>query len=73
MNKYLESIQSLEDVGTSACGQVLSDSTPVLEVNGEAPPMTYVVPPSFQEEISQDSVSYSAPQIVIVRTFRLRK
>lgn len=73
MNKYLESIQSLEDIGTSVYGQAPPNSTPVLEVSGETPTTTYVEPPSFTEEINQDSVSYSAPQKVIVRTFRLRK
>lgn len=73
MNKYLESIQSLESIGTSIQGQVLPDSTPILELSGETPTVTYIEPPTFTEEINQDSVSYSAPQKVIVRTYRLRK
>lgn len=72
MNKYLESIQSLDSAGTSVQGQDLLDSTPVLEVSGEAPSLTYIEPPVF-EEISEDSVSYAAPQKVIVRKYRLRK
>lgn len=73
MNKYLESIQSLDSAGTSVQGQALPDSTPVLEMSGEAPSLTYIEPPVFTEEISQDTVSYSAPQKVIVRKYRLRK
>lgn len=73
MNKYLESIQSLDSAGTSVQGQALPDSTPVLEMSGEAPSLTYIEPPAFTEEISQDTVSYSAPQKVIVRKYRLRK
>lgn len=73
MNKYLESIQSLDSTGTSVQGQALPDSTPVLEMSGEAPSLTYIEPPVFTEEISQDTVSYSAPQKVIVRKYRLRK
>lgn len=72
MNKYLESIQSLNSAGTSVQGQALLDSTPVLEMSGEAPSQTYIEPPVF-EEISEDSVSYVAPQKVIVRKYRLRK
>lgn len=73
MNKYLESIQSLDFAGTSVQGQALPDSAPILEMSGEAPSLTYIEPPGFAEEISQDSVSYSAPQKVIVRKYRLRK
>lgn len=73
MNKYLESIQSLDSAGTSVQEQALPDSTPVLEMSGEAPSLTYMEPLAFTEEISQDIVSYSAPQKVIVRNYRLRK
>lgn len=73
MNKYLESIQSLDSAGTSVQGQALPDSTPILKMSGETPSLTYIEAPVFAEEISQDSVSYSAPQKVIVRKYRLRK
>ena len=73
MNKYVESIKSLDSTGTSIRGQTLPDSTPILEMSGEAPSLTYIEPPVLTEEISQDSVSYSAPKKVIVRTYRLRK
>ena len=73
MNKYLEGIQSLDSVGTGVQEQSLPDSTLVLEMSGEAPSLTYIESPVFKEKISQDSVSYSAPQKVIVRKYRLRK
>ena len=73
MNKYVESIQSLDAVGTSVCEQVLPEKTPILEMSGDAPATTYLDSPPFIEEISQESVSYSAPQKVKVRTYRLRK
>lgn len=73
MNKYMESIQSLDSAGTSVQGQALPDSTPVLEMSGEAPYLTYIESPVYTEEISQDTVLYSAPQEVIVRKYRLRK
>lgn len=73
MNKYMESIQSLDSAGTSVQGQALPDSTPVLEMSGEAPSLTYIESPVYTEEISQDTVLYSAPQEVIVRKYRLRK
>ena len=47
MNKYLESIQSLDSAGTSVQGQALPDSTPVLEMSGEAPSLTYIEPPRY--------------------------
>ena len=73
MNKYLESIQSMDVVGTGMQGQIAPDSAVVLEVSGEPPGITYVNPTDFDENITQESVSYSAPQKVIVRTYRLRK
>ena len=74
MNKYLENIKSLESAGTSVQhGQNLPDSTTVIEMSGQAPTITNAGTPKFAEEISQEFVSYSAPQKVIVRTYRLRK
>ena len=73
MNKYLESIQSMDAVGTGIQGQIAPDSTVVLEVSSEPPATTYVKPTDFDENITQEFVSYSAPQKVIVRTYRLRK
>lgn len=73
MNEYLKSIQSLDSAGTGVQEQILTDITSILEMSGEAPSLTYIEPPVFTEEISQDSVSYSAPQKVIVRKYRLRK
>lgn len=73
MNEYLKSIQSLDSAGTGVQEQILPDITSILEMSGEAPSLTYIEPPVFTEEISQDSVSYSAPQKVIVRKYRLRK
>ena len=73
MNKYLESIQSLDSAGTGVQEQILKAITSILEMSGEAPSLTYIEPPVFTEEISQDSGSYSAPQKVIVRKYRLRK
>ena len=73
MNKYLENIQSMDSVGTSVREQIIPESTPILEMSGDAPKTTYAEPPTFSEEISQDTISYSAPQKVIVRKYRLRK
>jgi len=73
MGKYLESIQSMDSVGTGFYEPLTPDSTIIIEVSGEAPFTTAVEPPTYAESISQDSVSYSAPQKVIVRTYRLRK
>ena len=74
MNKYLENIKSMESAGTSVqYGQNQPESTPVLEMSGQAPTTTYAEKPRFAEEISQEFVSYSAPQKVRVRTYRLRK
>lgn len=72
MNKYLESIESMEQVGTGLYEQSTPDSTAVLEVSSNTPSMTCAESPSY-EEIIQDSVSYSAPQKVIIRRYRLRK
>lgn len=72
MNKYLESIESMEQVGTAPYKQSPPDSAVVLEMSSDAPSMTYAEPPAY-EEIIQDSVSYTAPQKVIIRRYRLRK
>lgn len=73
MSKYLESIQSMENTGTSLYEHVAPDSTIIIEASGEAPSTTAVEPPAYADTISQDSISYSAPQKVIIRTYRLRK
>ena len=72
MNKYLESIESMEQVGTAPYKQSAPDSAVVLEVSSDTTSMTYAEPPAY-EEIIQDSVSYTAPQKVIIRRYRLRK
>ena len=72
MNKYLESIESMEQVGTAHYKQSPPDSAVVLEMSSDTPSMTYAEPPAY-EEIIQDSVSYTAPQKVIIRRYRLRK
>ena len=72
MNKYLESIESMEQVGTAPYKQSAPDSAVVLEESSDTPSMTYAEPPAY-EEIIQDSVSYTAPQKVIIRRYRLRK
>ena len=58
MNKYLESIQSMDAVGTGIQGQIDPDSTVVLEVSSEPPATTYVKPTDFDENITQEFVSY---------------
>ena len=73
MSNYRESIQSLESVGTGTQVLPIPDSTSVLSVSGDTPATTSVDFEDTMESISQDSVSYSAPQKVIVRTYRLRK
>jgi hypothetical protein len=73
MDEYLESIQSMESAGTSVQEQDVPDSTPILEMSGDAPKLTFADPSSVSEEISQDLIPYLAPQKVIVRRFRLRK
>ena len=72
MNKYLESIESMEQVGTAPYKQSPPDSAVVLEMSSDTPSMTYAEPPAY-EEIIQDSVSYTAPQKLIIRRYRLRK
>ena len=72
MRKYLESIESMEQVGTAPYKQSPPDSAVVLEMSSDTPSMTYAEPPAY-EEIIQDSVSYTAPQKVIIRRYRLRK
>ena len=72
MNKCLESIESMEQVGTAPYKQSPPDSAVVLEMSSDTPSMTYAEPPAY-EEIIQDSVSYTAPQKVIIRRYRLRK
>ena len=73
MDEYLESIKSMDLFGTGMQEQEIPKSTTILEMSGAAPTATYVEPPAFGEEISQDDISYSAPQKVIVRKYRLRK
>ena len=73
MNKYLESIKSMDYAGTGVQEQIIPESTPILEMSGDAPATTSVEPPTSGEEISQDFISYSAPQKVVVRKYRLRK
>lgn len=73
MNNYLDNIQSMDFAGTDAHGQPVPDSTPILVVSGDVPALTYAERPDYTEEISQDSISYSAPQKVTVRKYRLRK
>lgn len=73
MNKYLESIQSMDAVGTGIQVQEVPSSSVVLQVNSEPPTTTYVQPSALDENITQESISYSAPQKVTVRTYRLRK
>lgn len=41
MNKYLESIESMEQVGTAPYKQSAPDSAVVLEVSSDTPSMTY--------------------------------
>ena len=72
MSKYLESIESEEAV-TGFYNQKVPESTVVLDVSADIPLMTYVEQPTYDQPIGQDTVSYSAPQKVIVRTYRLRK
>lgn len=71
-NKYLESIESMEQLGTGLYEQSTPNSTAVLEVNSDTPSMTYAESPAYEEMI-QDSVSYLAPQKIIVRRYTLRK
>ena len=73
MSNYLESIKSLDSVGTSIQEQAMPDSTPILEMSGETPTTTCIDIPTPIDAIGQDAISYSAPQKVIVRTYRLRK
>lgn len=73
MNKYLEDLKSMEIVGTSYHKQEIPDITVIKEVSAEAPETTSVDQTIYTEEICQSSVPYSAPQKVIVRTYRLRK
>lgn len=72
MSKYLESIESEEAV-TGLYNQKVPESAVVLDVSADIPLMTYVEQPTYDKPIGQDTVSYSAPQKVIVRTYRLRK
>lgn len=73
MDKYLDSIQSIESAGTGVQEQVVPKSTPILEISGDVPKTTYAESPISSEEIGQDFTPYSAPQKVIVRNYRLRK
>lgn len=73
MNNYLESIQSLDAIGTGMQVQNAPESAIVLQASNEPPATTYATPSVFDDSIAQESVSYSAPQKVIVRTYRLRK
>ena len=73
MNKYLESIKPMDSVRTGMQLQPMPDNAVVLQVNSEPPATTYAKAPDIGEDIIQEIVSYSAPQKVIVRTYRLRK
>lgn len=74
MNKYLEDINTLDFSGAKGqYGHDLSGCTPVLVMSGQAPTTTYAEEPSFEGEFSQESISYSTPKRVTVRTYRLRK
>lgn len=74
MNKYLQSIESLESRGTSVqSGHVLPESMSILEIGEQAPITTCGEIQSPIEETSRENVSYVAPQKVIVRTYILRK
>lgn len=73
MSKYLESIESMEEAVTGLYNQKVPESTVVLDVSADIPSMTYVEQPTYDKQNSQDTVLYTAPQKVIVRTYRLRK
>ena len=73
MNKYLESIQSIDNIGTSLKEQAPPSNTVILEVSGDLPASTFADMPIYPAEIKQGEAPYSAPQKVIVRTYRLRK
>lgn len=62
----------MEQLGTGLYEQSTPNSTAVLEVNSDTPSMTYAESPAYEEMI-QDSVSYLAPQKIIVRRYTLRK
>lgn len=51
MNKYLESIESMEQVGTAPYKQSPPDSAVVLEMSSDTPSMTYAEPPAYEEII----------------------
>lgn len=73
MSKYLESMESMEDAETGLYKQKVPESTVILNVSTDIPSMTYAEQPGDGDEINQDTVSYTAPKKVIVRTYRLRK
>ena len=73
MNKYLESIKAMDSVRTGMQLQPMPDNAVVLQVNSEPRATAYAKAPGIGEDIIQEIVSYSAPQKVIVRTYRLRK
>ena len=73
MNEYLQSIKSMDEATTDLYNQIAPESAVVLDVSQDTPMITYAERPTYGEEISQDTVSYTAPQKVIVRTYRLRK
>lgn len=62
----------MEQTGTGLYKQSTPNSTVILEAGSNAPSVTYAESPEY-EEIVQGSISYSAPQKVIVRRYRLRK
>lgn len=72
MNKYFNNTDPIGQIETDLYKQSTPYSTTVLEVSSDLPSMTYAEPPAY-ECIIQDSVSYSAPQKVIIRRYKLRK
>lgn len=72
MNKYLESIESMEQVGTDHYSQNTPNSSVLLEASLDAPFTTSTEFPIY-ENSTQSLDSYEAPKKVIVRIYRLRK
>jgi len=69
MNDYLENIKSIDISGE----QKQIDSINVLDVPNKIPNATCIDNVQYDSETNQEFMSYSAPQKVIVRIYRLRK
>ena len=75
MNDYLHSIDSLDDIMTSASdnNQIIPDTIEVLEVDESAVPITSADSSENKQLLDSEIAPYMKSQKVTVRKYRLKK